>query len=154
MARVVDDRKFRSNGFQLNGNVPHRFVPEGSFFVRREATVNSTQLGDASTVNSFQGTNPQSQIGVDRVLYQYRNVYAFQGIGNFLYRERVRGTARAYPQNVYTRSKRFFHMLGRGNFNGRWQSGFLLGAFQPFQSDTANSFEFTRTGTRFPDACA
>ena len=116
--------------------------------------MNGTQSFQSGAVDAFQGTNPQFQIGVDGILDQYRNVYTFQRIGQFLYSKRVGGSTGTYPKDIDACLQTFVNMLGSSYFGGYQHTCFLFDTFQPCQTVNTNTFKTTRLGTRFPDTCA
>ena len=50
--------------------------------------------------NPFNGTDPQLQVGVNRVFYHHRTIHSSQRIGKLLHRERICRSARTNPEKV------------------------------------------------------
>ena len=103
-------------------------------------------------VDAFQGTDPQFQIGIDRILYKHRNVYAFQCVGYFLYGKRVGRSARADPKDVDAGFQAFVYMFGRSHFGGDIHARLFFHFFQPGQSFHPDAFKASRLGAGLPDA--
>src|SRR5690606_8460430 len=97
MAGVANNEQVGILAFEFNRNFPHGVVAVFAFAPRRESAMHHHYFADAAVVNAFNGTNPQIQIGIYRVLYYYGNIHTFHGIGNFLNRERIYGGASTNP---------------------------------------------------------
>src|SRR5688572_21679012 len=102
----------------------------------------------------FDGAGPQSKIGIYRIFYHYRNIYAAQSFGQFLYSKRIYGSSRPDPEYIHTIFQGQFYVLGRGYFYGYGKVCLGLYAVKPLQTNFANPFESIRFGTGFPDAGA
>ena len=77
-----------------------------------------TQTLDAGTIETLQGTNPQFEVGVYGVLYQYRHIHAFKCIGKGLHGKGVGGGSCTYPQDIDAVFKCQFHMFGSCHLGG------------------------------------
>ena len=77
MTGVANHGKVGITTTQLNGNLPHRKVAVNLLIIRREATVNGTQSLYTRLVDSFQGTNPQFNVGINRVFHEDRHIHSF-----------------------------------------------------------------------------
>ena len=124
------------------------------FVVAAEAAVNGSQTLQSGVVDTFQSADPQFQVGIYRVLHQYRNVHAFQGIGYFLYGKGIGGGAGTHPEYVYSGFQTFIYVFGSGHFGGYVHACFLFHFFEPGQAFYADAFEAARFGAGFPDSCA
>ena len=152
VAGVTDNRKVGNSAAQLNGDMPLGQVTVELFVIAAKSAVDGTQAFQACIVETFQSSNPQLQVRIYRVLYQYRNIHTFQRIGNFLHGKRVGGGACAYPKQVYPGLQAFVYVFGCSDFGRNVHAGFFLYLLQPCKAVYAYSFEAARFGARFPDA--
>jgi hypothetical protein len=106
-----------------------RQVAVNLFIERAETAVYGANAADTCIVNAFDGTYPQVDVGVHRVLNQYGDVHAFESIGHFLHSKRIGRSAGAYPEHVYIVSKGFAHMGSSGHFHGGVHAEFCFYTF-------------------------
>ena len=153
MAGVAQYRQPGHTTVQLDGNLPHRHVAVQLFLVARETTVNSTHTLDTSLVYALQGTDPQFQVGIDRILDQYRDIYAFQRICQGLYGKGVGRCTGTHPQYVNTIFQSQFYVLGRCNLGSNKHASLFLYGSHPWQCYLAVALEPPRLCARLPNAC-
>ena len=116
VAGVTDNRKVGNSAAQLNGDMPLGQVTVELFVIAAESAMDGTQTFQACIVDTFQSSNPQLQVRIYRILHQYRDIYAFQCIGNFLYGERIGGGTCTYPKKVNSSLQAFVYMFGGSYF--------------------------------------
>ncbi len=112
--------------------------------------MNGSQFFYSSLVKAFHCSNPEVNIGINRILYQYRNIHTLESISNFLHCKRICSCPGTYPKYIHPIFQSFVNMFYSRHFNGCQHPGFLLDFFQPCQSFRSNTFECIRPGPWFP----
>ena len=153
VARVAEQRQVGITPAEFDGDVPLRQVAVYLLVVTAEAAVNGTDALQSRIVDAFQGTNPEFQVGVHRVLHQHRDVDSLQGIGNLLHGKGVGAGARADPKQVDARFQALVHMLGCSHFGSHIHARLLLHLLEPLEAFHAYALKAARLGARFPNAC-
>src|ERR1051326_6690360 len=154
MAGIADQWKFGAKQPQLNSHFPARDVPERRKLIGVETTMHRHQFIYSRAIEALQGAQPQLQLRVHRVFYQYRNVCSAQGIRDLLYRKRIYRGSRTYPQNIDPVSQTFFHVRGIRHFGSTGQTGLAFYLLHPFQRALAHAFKSTGAGAGLPNARA
>ena len=130
------------------------YVTVNGLSVVTEPPVNEADPGYARFVNALHRTDPQTDVRVDRVFYQHRNICSFQRIGYLLHTERVDRGARSEPQHVDTRFETIVNVRSLGYLSSHFQSGFFFDTLEPGQPFGSYAFKTSRTGTGLPDTGA
>ena len=150
---VAEDRQIGDATTQFDRNVPLRKVAINLLVVRRETTMDGTQALQTGTVDALERTDPKFEVGVHRILHQYGHVYTLQGVCQLLYGKRVSSGTGTYPKDVDACFQRFFHVLRGSHFGSGKHTCLGLDALHPCQTFHADTFETTRFGAWFPNAC-
>ena len=93
-----------------------------------------TQTMDACAIESLESTNPQFQVGADRILDQYRYIYTLQSVSDLLHGEGVHRGARTNPQDVDACFQGLKDMILRSYLRSDQHTCFLFYSFQPRQA--------------------
>ena len=115
--------------------------------------MNGTEALHACGIQSFDGTNPQLQVGINRILHQHGLVDTLKRIGQRLHRKRVGTGAGTNPKNVDIVLQCQFDMLWRCHLGSHIHTRLLLHALKPGQRNLTITLKATGLGARFPDAC-
>ena len=86
---------------------------------------------DACAIESLESTDPQLQVGADRVLDQYRHIYTLQSVGDLLYGEGVDSSACADPQDVDACFQCLEDMVFGGYLRSDQHTGLLFYSLEP-----------------------
>src|SRR5690554_6938702 len=100
MAGITKDRQGGKASLQLDGDVPLRDISVHRFIVGAKPAVDQPEPFYSRVVQSLDGSNPQFQVGVDRIFYEDGNIDPSQGIRDLLYRKRVGSRACPNPQHI------------------------------------------------------
>lgn len=147
---VTDDGQVGKAAAQFDGNVPLRQVAVDALVVGAESTVYHTDFAYACIVDALHGTNPQFEVGVDRVFDEYGYVYTFQCVGDFLHRKGIGCRACSDPEYVYAVFEGFEHMVLVGHLGSYIHAGLFFDTFQPGKANGSHTFKSTRFGAGFP----
>src|SRR5574344_1339495 len=112
-----------------------------------------SHLLDTSLIDTLHGTNPQFEVGIDRVLHEYGHINTLERIGKSLHGEWVGSGARSHPKDVDAILQGEFHMLGSSHLGSHEHTGFLLHLLHPWQCLLAITLKATWLGTWFPHTC-
>ena len=104
----------------------------------------------ASGIESFDGTNPQLQVGVDGVFHQHGLVNTAQGVGQCLHGKGVCAGAGTNPEDVDIVFQRQLHMLGCCHLGSNIHASLFLHELQPRQCLFAVTLEAAGLRARFP----
>ena len=129
VARVAEHLDVREPSFHLDRDVPQRNVAVDLVAVRAEAAVDKYYLSDSGIQETLQGTSPELDIGIDRILDQksLRSlVQIFDGVCQSLDRKRVCGSAGTYPENVHPGLQSLVKMFGSRNLAADFQPCFFF----------------------------
>ena len=154
VARIAQQRQLRQPAAQFDRDVPLGLVAVDRAVVAAESAVDGSQPPEAGVVETFDGADPEFEIGIDRILDQHRNVHAAQRSCQFLHGERIGRGAGTDPQQVDPRFERFEDVALGGHFGRDVHAGFGLDTLQPAQSFDPHSLESAGLGAGFPDAGA
>ena len=103
--------------------------------------MNRTKPRDTGFIDSFEGSDPELKIRIDRVLYQDRNIGALERISDFLYCKGVCRGARSHPEDGNACCERLFNVPAVGYFDSRRQTCRHLCGPQPRKCRTPHAFE-------------
>ena len=154
MARVADDWQLWYAAVQLNRNLPHREIAVNLLVEAGESAVDGTEFLDACLVDALQGTDPELEVWVYRVLNEHRHVYALKTVGKCLHGEWVGRSTCAYPQNVDSIFQRELYMLWGSHLSSCQHACFFLHLLHPRQGLLAVTLEASRFGAWLPHTCA
>ena len=132
--RVANHWYSRHSAAELDGQLPLRNVAEARLLERRETTVDNANFLQSCAQNALNGAHPKFDVGVDGILHKYRNINAFQRVGNLLHSKRVGRCAGANPQNVDSCAKSLVNVFHVGNLGGGEHSNLRFHQFQPLKS--------------------
>ena len=130
--------------------MPHRQITINTFVISGTTTMNGTKTFYSCIIKTLKRTNPKLKIGINRVLYQNRNIYALKRIRYFLHGKGIGRSTSTYPKNIYAGFQSSFHMCFICYLRSHKHSAFFLHALHPWKSFLAYSFKTSRFGTRFP----
>ena len=108
------------------------------------------QFFHAGPVEPFEGSDPQVDVRIDRVLHQDRNIGVLQGVRYLLHEEGVRGGPGAYPYHVDAVFYALEDMLLACDFGAYLHPEFFFHLAEPFETLRSDSFEGSRMGAGLP----
>src|SRR5665647_2483269 len=100
MTGVTDERKVRNTMTKLNGKLPVRLIPVACFLKCGKAAVDSSKMLDPCLRYTFNGSYPQFNVRINRIFDKHNHINTFQGIGYFLYSERIYRCSCPDPQHI------------------------------------------------------
>ena len=150
VARVGKERQFRETGPEFHGNLPARGIAVSHFLGCRESPVNHAQFLDTGLVETLEGSNPQVEVRVDRILHEHRHVRILQCISDFLHQERIGRGAGTYPYHVHSELEAVEDVLLAGNLRGDFHPELVLHSLEPFQARSADTLEIVRVSAGLP----
>ena len=110
----------------------------------------NTEFSDACSIDTFQSTNPQFEIWVDRILDEDRDVQSMHRVCQQLYSKWICCCACSYPQNVNTIVHGELYMLWGSDLCANEHTSLFFYLLEPFQSRFTMSLEASWLGTWFP----
>ena len=151
---VAEDGHVWQTTAQFDWDVPLRHVAIEVFAVCAESAMDCANAGYSGIVETLHCSNPEFQVGVDRVFDEHGHVDAFERIGDFLHSERICRGSSANPEHIDAVLEGCLNVLARSHFGSDEHTGLFLHAFEPYETFFADTFEAPRLGARFPDACS
>ena len=115
--------------------------------------MDKTDLFNTGFGNTFNRSDPQFEIRIDGVLNEHRNINPAQSIRHILHTKRVYCGSGTDPEYIHVKMQGVFHLFGGSDFHSNRNAGCLPGFLHPGQALGSDSFETTRAGSGFPDAC-
>ena len=102
-------------------------------------------------MHSFDGADPEPDVGIDRVLHEYRDVHSGERVGNFLHRERADGRARADPDGVDPMRQDLLDVLGGCDLGDQRDAVLGPRTAEPREPFVADALEVIGACARLPD---
>ncbi len=114
--------------------------------------MDDSEPSDAGAVETLDGTNPEFNIRVDRVLYQNWYVDTLERVSYLLDSKRIGTGTCSDPEDVDACLQCLFDMLRSGYFGCREHASLCLYPLEPRKSLLAVALETARFGAWLPDS--